>query len=65
MMIDPINPEIRQALREIHLWISGYVEGRQDDRWEGLDPSHLDALDCVLQYLDEKADRNGEDSHDI
>ena len=74
MYIDPTDPAIREAIREIHFFLNGYIKGVQDaathqeklsfHRWEGLDPTHLDALDCVLKYLDEKADQNGKEIQD-
>lgn len=61
---DPTEPEILEDLRQIHFWLSGYLEGRQPERYEGLDPSHLDALDCTIQWLDEMADRKGDPTND-
>jgi hypothetical protein len=60
MMQMPIDNMIKESIRQIHFWLSGYIEGVHqaldegaEQKYEGLDPSHLDALDCVMQYLDE------------
>jgi len=64
MMQAPTDRSIRESIRQIHFFLSGYIEGQHADldkgalqKWEGLDPSHLESLDCVLQYLDELAEQ--------
>jgi len=60
MFQDPSEPGIRDSIREIHFFLNGHIEGQEakgkPEKWEGLDPTHLEALDCVLKYLDEWAD---------
>jgi len=60
MMQMPIDDTIKESIRQIHFWLSGYLEGvhqaldeGEPQKYEGLDPSHLEALDCVMQFLDE------------